>query len=90
LVITHDHDLDYQLVRTILRREHVPYCGMIGSKTKKVRFLKRLQHEGLTGKQLSRLTCPIGISGIKGKEPEIIAASVAAQLLQIIGETDEH
>jgi xanthine dehydrogenase accessory factor len=90
LVSTHDHDLDYQLVRAILTREHVPYCGMIGSDTKKARFLSRLRKEGFTAQQLSRLTCPIGISGIKGKEPEIIAASVAAQLLQTIGETDER
>jgi len=34
--------------------------------------------------------CPIGLTGIKGKQPEVIAVSVAAQLLQLRGwETPE-
>jgi xanthine dehydrogenase accessory factor len=32
--------------------------------------------------RLPRLTCPIGIAGIKGKEPGAIAVAVAAQLLE--------
>ena len=28
------------------------------------------------------MTCPIGVPGIEGKEPEVIAAAVIAQLLQ--------
>jgi len=27
------------------------------------------------------MTCPIGVPGIEGKEPEVIAAAVVAQLL---------
>jgi xanthine dehydrogenase accessory factor len=29
------------------------------------------------------MTCPIGLPGIEGKAPEIIAAAVVAQLLQV-------
>jgi xanthine dehydrogenase accessory factor len=29
------------------------------------------------------VTCPIGVPGIEGKEPEVIAVAVAAQLLQL-------
>jgi xanthine dehydrogenase accessory factor len=29
------------------------------------------------------MTCPIGVAGIKGKEPDVIAIAVAAQLLQV-------
>jgi xanthine dehydrogenase accessory factor len=29
------------------------------------------------------VTCPIGLAGIRGKQPEVIAVSVAAQLLQL-------
>ena len=32
--------------------------------------------------ELAQVTCPIGIPGIAGKEPEVIAVAVAAQLLQ--------
>jgi len=31
------------------------------------------------------VTCPIGVPGITGKEPEVIAVAVAAQLLQSLG-----
>jgi xanthine dehydrogenase accessory factor len=29
------------------------------------------------------MTCPIGLPGIGGKQPEVIAVAVAAQLLQL-------
>ena len=90
LIMTHDHAQDYNLVRAILSRETVHYCGMIGSKTKRARFISRLKKDGLSGEQIARLTCPIGIDGIQGKQPEIIAASVAAQLLQQLGDPNEH
>jgi xanthine dehydrogenase accessory factor len=32
---------------------------------------------------LAEVTCPIGVPGIAGKEPDVIALAVAAQLLQI-------
>jgi xanthine dehydrogenase accessory factor len=83
LVMTHDHALDYDLVSAILKRNNFAFLGLIGSKTKRARFISRLKKDGFTDAQLSHLTCPIGIKGIQGKEPEIIAASVAAQLLQI-------
>jgi len=86
LIMTHDHRLDFQLVNAVLKRGDFVYLGLIGSKTKKARFLSRLKKEGFSGAELARLTCPVGIEGIQGKEPEIIAASVAAQLLQIIGQ----
>ena len=31
---------------------------------------------------IARMTCPIGIDGLVGKQPELIAVSVVAQLLQ--------
>jgi xanthine dehydrogenase accessory factor len=36
---------------------------------------------GVTDSQIAQLVCPIGISQIKGKEPAVIAAALAAQLL---------
>jgi len=89
LVMTHDHNLDYALVSAVLKRDDFAFLGLIGSKTKRARFMSRLKKDGFSDAQLSRLTCPIGIKGIQGKEPEIIAASVAAQLLQQIGEPHE-
>jgi xanthine dehydrogenase accessory factor len=37
--------------------------------------------KGFSAAELAQVTCPIGIPGIADKRPEVIAASVAAQLL---------
>ncbi|NBB14362.1 xanthine dehydrogenase accessory protein XdhC [Caulobacter sp. SLTY] len=78
LILTHNHDLDYQLTRAALSAAPA-YVGLIGSATKKARFLRRLNEDGVSA---ANLTCPIGIEGLKSKAPEVIAVSVAAQLLQ--------
>ncbi len=83
IVMTHDHALDYEIVKAVLEKGRFGFLGLIGSKTKKARFIHRLTREGIAPARIRRLTCPIGIDGIRGKQPEIIATSVAAQLLQI-------
>lgn len=82
VVMTHSHDLDYDLVRATLKKDHFAYLGLIGSKTKRARFEKRLRAEGLAAEKLQRLVCPIGLSGITGKHPREIALALAAELLQ--------
>lgn len=83
LILTHDHALDYRLTRAALERAPVAFVGLIGSATKKARFLGRLEREGLTGEARTRLTSPIGIAGVQGKEPDVIAVATLAQLLQL-------
>jgi xanthine dehydrogenase accessory factor len=82
LVLTHQHDLDLRITEAVLQRGDFGFLGLIGSKTKKQRFIHRFEERGIAAERIRRLTCPIGIEGIPGKEPEIIAASVVAQLLQ--------
>lgn len=83
LVMTHSHALDFELVEAILRRGDFAYCGMIGSATKRRTFENGLAKRGVTPATLARFTCPIGIPGIKGKEPGTIAVAVAAELLEL-------
>jgi xanthine dehydrogenase accessory factor len=83
LVMTHSHPLDLEICARVLQRNDVAYLGLIGSETKRARFAGRLRAIGIPPQSLARLTCPIGIPGIAGKEPAVIAASVAAQLLII-------
>jgi xanthine dehydrogenase accessory factor len=80
LIMTHDHALDYRLASAALRGP-ARFVGLIGSRTKRARFLGRLGRDGLSDAALGRLVCPIGLPGIAGKEPAVIAAAVAAQLL---------
>lgn len=81
LVLTHRHDLDLRIVEAILRRGDAAFVGMIGSKTKRAKFEHRLSAQGFSDAALQRLVCPIGLPGIAGKEPAVIAISVVAQLL---------
>lgn len=81
LVLTHSHDLDLRIVEAVLRRDDIRWCGLIGSATKRARFERRLRARGVRPEQLARLTCPAGLPGIVGKEPEVIAVAVVGQLL---------
>ncbi|HET7527942.1 MAG TPA: xanthine dehydrogenase accessory protein XdhC [Burkholderiaceae bacterium] len=82
LVLTHSHDLDLRITEAVLRRGDFAYLGLIGSQTKRARFVHRFERRGVATDALARLTCPIGVPGIRGKEPEVIAVAVVAQLLQ--------
>ena len=82
LVLTHKHDLDLRITEAILRRGDFGFLGLIGSKTKRQRFIHRFEQRGIAPQAIARMTCPIGVEGITGKEPELIAVAVLAQLLQ--------
>jgi len=83
LVLTHSHALDQLLSEHILRRTDFTWFGLIGSRTKRVSFERRLQERGIPADRMSDMTCPIGVPGIQGKEPAVIAIAVVAQLLQV-------
>lgn len=81
LVLTHRHDLDLRITEVILQRNDFGFFGLIGSRTKAMRFRHRLEARGLSPAVIDRMTCPIGLPGLTGKAPEVIAVSVVAQLL---------
>jgi len=81
LLMTHDHAEDAALCDAALRCGHLGSIGLIGSSVKWRRFEKRLAEEGHDEATLARITTPIGLPQITGKEPATIAVSVAADLL---------
>ena len=81
LVMTHSHPLDLAIVSQALAR-NLAFVGLIGSATKRARFEGRMRAAGLSDAARQRLVCPVGIEGIDGKDPAIIAASMAAALLR--------
>lgn len=83
LVLTHSHALDQKLSEHILKRPGNDWFGLIGSRTKRMQFEHRLSERGVARAKLDAMVCPIGVPGIAGKEPAVIAAAVAAQLLQV-------
>lgn len=81
LVLTHRHDLDLRITEAILRRGDFGFLGLIGSRTKKQRFVHHFASRGIAPDLLARLTCPIGLPGIDGKAPEVVALAAVAQLM---------
>ena len=98
LVMTHDHSLDFDLVRATLdayvkinanvdtnsisESSSLPYLGCISSATKAKRFRDRLLQRGYSEQIVDKLTMPIGLN-TGGKEPMAVAVSIAAQVLQL-------
>lgn len=83
LVMTHNHALDFKVVEKLLKRGDFRFCGLIGSQTKRARFVGRFAHRGVPPETIQRLTCPIGIDGVTGKHPAEIAVAAVAEILQI-------
>ena len=86
LIMSFSHAEDLDVVAACLKRQRLQgdlkFVGLIGSKTKWATFQHRLEARGFSAEELAFITCPIGVEGIYGKEPEVIAVAVAAQLLQ--------
>ncbi len=83
VVMTHSHPLDFDIVEAALERNDWRYLGLIGSKSKRAQFERRLLSRGMSPDALFRLTCPIGSGALRSKEPGVIAVAVAAELLML-------
>lgn len=86
LIMSFSHAEDLDIVAACLlrqrERQDLPFVGLIGSQSKWASFRQRLEARGFGPTELAHVTSPIGVAGVRGKEPEVIAAAVAAQLLQ--------
>jgi xanthine dehydrogenase accessory factor len=81
LVLTHDHALDFLIVREALARTDAGYIGMIGSKSKRGTFRNWYLREGGNEAALVRLVSPIGGKEVIDKRPAVIAALAAAEVM---------
>ncbi|MFM9881062.1 MAG: xanthine dehydrogenase accessory protein XdhC [Burkholderiaceae bacterium] len=86
LVMSFSHAEDLEVIAACLKRQReqsdLGFIGLLGSKTKWATFRQRLLQRGFAEDELAGVTCPVGVPGIAGKDPEVIAVAVAAQLLQ--------
>ena len=83
VILTHDHALDFILCGAALDRHDAKYVGMIGSKTKKVKFKKWYQ-VNYDNKLIRDFICPIGNVKNQDKRPSIIASSVTAEVINML------
>ena len=85
IIMSFSHAEDLDVVAACLQRQRargdLPFVGLIGSQTKWATFRHRLAARGFSDAEMARVCCPIGVPGIDSKEPEVIAVSVAAQIL---------
>ncbi|WP_394558520.1 xanthine dehydrogenase accessory protein XdhC [Aquipseudomonas alcaligenes] len=81
IVMTHNHQLDLELTQAILARDDFAYYGLIGSRTKRVKFEHRLRERGFSAEQMQRMRCPMGLPEVKGKLPAEIAISIAGEIV---------
>lgn len=84
VVLTHSHALDFLVAERALLRRDAAYVGMIGSDTKRVRFLRHLRQEGHAPDLAAPLVLPIGGTGLRDKRPAVIAALVAAEVATLL------
>jgi xanthine dehydrogenase accessory factor len=82
LVMSHDHAEDFAICDAALRCEHLGPVGLIGSSAKWSRFRTGLVVEGHAPDAVEAIVCPIGDPSIVGKEPAVVALSVATALLR--------
>lgn len=89
LIMSFSHAEDLDIVAACLARQRergdLPFIGLIGSASKWASFRQRLLARGFNESELAQVRCPIGLPGISGKQPEVIAVAVVAQLLQQTG-----
>ena len=84
LIMTHDHADDFALCDAALRLPGLASVGLIGSSAKWARFRNRLSEAGHSAEAIGRIQCPIGLPGVAGKDPAVIAISVAAALVPVV------
>ena len=86
LIMSFSHAEDLDIVAACLQRQReradLPFIGLIGSKSKWASFRHRLEARGFNEAELAHVTSPIGVAGVVGKEPAVIASAVVAQLMQ--------
>ncbi len=82
VIMTHNHQLDFDISLAILKRQDFHYLGLIASDTKWRRFQQRYKHREIEPSLIAQMNCPIGLVNVVGKKPMEVAISVAGQLIE--------
>lgn len=82
LIMTHNHQLDFDLCRQLLKRQDFAYLGLIASQTKWNRFRQKFKQFEINPELYQRIKSPVGLEQVKGKLPMEVAVSIAGELIQ--------
>jgi xanthine dehydrogenase accessory factor len=80
LIVTHDHQLDQQVLELCLRQKP-RYLGLVGSRRKLLRIIQRLGQKDST-LSFEHVHSPVGLD-VGAVGPEEIAISIAAELVAV-------
>ena len=87
LIMSFSHAEDLDVLAACLARQRLrgdlAFIGLIGSKSKWASFQTRLRQRGFSAAELSGVICPIGLAGVLGKQPDVVALAAVAQLFSI-------
>jgi len=83
IVMTHNHQMDFDISQAILKQGDFTYLGLIASDTKWRRFQQRYKHRDIDPQQVARMNCPIGLEQVSGKLPIEVAVSVAGEIINL-------
>jgi len=81
VVMTHNHQMDFDISHEVLKRADFHYLGLIASDTKWKRFQQRYKHREVDQELVNKMHCPIGIPEVLGKRPMEVAVSIAGQII---------
>jgi xanthine dehydrogenase accessory factor len=79
LTMTHDHQLDQQVIEWALR-EKFAFVGGVGSRAKLARTRSRLEAKGFPHDDLARIRMPLGVD-IGARSPHEIAIAIVAEMI---------
>lgn len=79
IVMTHDHQIDQQVVEWGLARGF-QLCGGVGSRAKAERTRQRLAARGVSDEDIARVRMPVGVH-VGARRPVEIAVAIAGELI---------
>jgi xanthine dehydrogenase accessory factor len=83
VVMTRGHATDLPVLQEIYRKHpDAPYIGLIGSDVKALKVRAELREMGFGEELVAKLRCPMGLP-LGGNDPNEIAISIAAELIQV-------
>lgn len=80
MIVTQGNEYDFQCLKAIIHSQPA-YIGVISSKVKRMKFLKRLKAAGIPGKHLQKIKMPAGVD-IGAQTPEEIALSICGEIVK--------
>lgn len=85
ILISHNYQYDYAVLKLILPLVQIPYIGILGPRKKFERMLDDLKADGIepSEEQLSRIYAPIGLN-LGAETPAEISLSILAEIQMVL------